>query len=151
VEDIEDLKEIQLTLSDVMDWETARLRKRGFVVNTIGEITRHRKPLKTGDNHPVPKGCQWAEGCEECPWPDCIVSEPKLLPYNSEEARRNREQFVIDLLCGRTSIEREAKRLKVPPTAIERYLNQEYPKLVKVVKTLVEENCSVKELRTTFL
>lgn len=151
MEDIEDLKEIQLTLLDIVDWETARLRKRGFLAYTIGEVTQCRKPSKIEHGHPVPKGCQWVDDCEGCPWPDCIASEPQLLPYNSREARRRRAQFVVNLLYGLTSIEGEAKRLKVPPTAIERYLNQEYPKLVKVVKTLVEENGSVKELRTTFL
>jgi len=123
MEDIEDLKEIQLTLSDVMDWETVRLRKSGLVANTIGEITRRRKPSKVGEGHPVPKGCQWVEDCEGCPWPDCIASEPQLLPYNSREARRRRAQFVVNLLYGLTSIEDEAKRLKVPPSAIKQYIN----------------------------
>lgn len=151
MEDIEDSKEIKLTLSDVLEWEGTRLWKGRPVAHALGEITKHRKPSKVADGHPVPKGCQWAEDCEECPWPDCIVSEPKLLPYNSREARRKRAQFVADLLHGRTSIEGEAKRLKVPSSAIEQYLNQKYPELVKVVKTFVKENCSVRELHSAFL
>ena len=139
MEDIENSKEIKLTLSDVLEWEGTRLWKGRPVAHALGELTKHRKPSKVADGHPVPKGCQWAEDCEECPWPDCIVSEPKLLPYNSIEARRKRAQFVVDLLHGRTSIEGEAKRLKVPSSAIEQYLNQEYPKLVKVVETFVGE------------
>ncbi len=138
MEDIEDSKEIKLTLSDVLEWEGTRLWKGRPVAHALGEITKHRKPSKVADGHPVPKGCQWVEDCEECPWPDCIVSEPKLLPYNSIEARRKRVQFVVDLLHGLTSIEGEAKRLKVPSSAIEQYLNQKYPKLVKLVKNICQ-------------
>ncbi len=50
----------------------------------------------TDRKHIRDDGCQWAQRCAECPWPDCVI-KVKRRPYWSPEAVELRKLMVVCL------------------------------------------------------
>lgn len=141
-----------LTLADERSRETARLREKAIGGYSLDQLNNVR-PLRH-QQHSIPKGCQWARDCEECPWHDCIIEGNNDVDYDSKKAQTIRRRLALDLSSGKVSLVCAAHQMHVELDELERYVCQLLPETgeyrIELIQMFQEKACSTRELAEHF-